>query len=217
MTYSQYVSALLLMTFACGVLAQPGASGGDDPSLRLLRTYLDEMSTLRAEFRQEVISRDLERIEDTRGRVAFKKPGRFRWDYLEPFERVISSDGERVWLYEADLEQVTIRRFDSGLGATPAALLTGATDILVHFRFVGAHSEDSIRWLSLASRAPESDFAGIDLGFTDGELLQIFLTDRLGQQTRITLSAIDRGADIDDAFFRFEVPAGVDVIDEDDI
>lgn len=218
-TIIQCVSALLLLTAACGAQSQPlqDASDSDEQSLSLLRTYLDDLSTLRAEFRQEVISRDLERLEDTRGRVALKKPGRFRWDYLEPFARVISADGERVWWYEADLEQVTIRRFDAGLGATPAALLTGTTDVLAHFTFTGTRTEDSVRWLSLAPRSPESDFSGIDLGFTDGELLQIFLTDRLGQQTRIYLSDVDRGTDIDDDFFRFEVPEGVDVIDEDDI
>ncbi len=211
--------ALLLITLACGAQSRPeaAASAGDEMSLQVLSTYLDELTALRAEFRQEVISRDLERLEDSRGHMALKKPGRFRWDYLEPFERVISADGERVWLYEADLEQVTIRRFDSGLGATPAALLTGATDVLEHFAFAGARTEDSIRWLSLVPRSPESDFAGVDLGFTDGELLRIYLTDRLGQQTRITLSAIDRHVDIDDDYFRFEIPEGVDVIDEDDI
>ena len=223
-TFSRCV-ALWLLTLTSGALAEQGVSARDDASLQALRTYLDGLSTLRAEFRQAVISRDLEHLEDTRGRVTLKKPGRFRWDYLEPFERVISADGERVWLYEADLEQVTIRRLDTGIGATPAALLTGATEVLDHFALTDTRTEGEVRWLRLAPRAPESDFASIDLGFAydegddeaDDEIVQIFLTDRLGQQTRIYLSDIERGARIDDAFFRFEVPDGADVIDEGDL
>jgi outer membrane lipoprotein carrier protein len=212
-----YLSAVLLASLLVVPFAGSAPVAGDDDPAQLLRTYLNELSTWRADFRQEVISRDNESIEKAQGRVVLKKPGRFRWDYVEPFERVITADGERVWLYEADLEQVTIRRIDEGLGATPAALLTGAEDILTHFELVEVRAEDAIQWLRLDSRSQNSDFSGIDLAFADGQLVQIYLTDRLGQQTRIFFSNIEKDVVVADDFFRFDIPNGVDVIDEDDI
>lgn len=211
------VFTLLLFVWPAVVLASDATATNPDDGMRVLRAYLDRLGTLSADFHQQVIGRDLEPIDDARGRVVLKKPGRFRWDYSEPYERVISADGERVWLYEADLEQVTIRRLDAGLGETPAALLTGAADVLDHFDYHGSAVDGEMRWLRLQPRSAEADFAGIELGFSDGELQRIFLTDRLGQLTQIYLTGIDQGADFPDEFFRFEVPDGVDVIDEDEI
>ncbi|MFQ5634868.1 MAG: outer membrane lipoprotein chaperone LolA [Gammaproteobacteria bacterium] len=195
--------------------ASLAAVPGEDDDLRLLRDYLDGLATLTADFRQQIVDRELEPLDDARGRVVLKKPGRFRWDYTEPYERVISADGERLWLYEADLEQVTIRRLDAGLGATPAALLTGSADVLDHFEYRGGAIDGDIRWLRLEPRSAESDFTGVELGFVEDELQRIFLTDRLGQRTQIYLSHIDSAATVTDEFFRFEVPDGVDVIDAD--
>lgn len=210
-------TAAVLVTLSLAVTVAPAATDEADENLQLLRAYLDDLGTLSAAFHQQVIGRDLEPVDDARGRVVLKKPGRFRWDYTEPYERVISADGERVWLYEADLEQVTIRRLDAGIGETPAALLTGTADVLDHFDYRGSVADGEIHWLRLEPRSAESDFAGIELGFAAGELQRIFLTDRLGQKTQISLSDIEAGADVPDEFFHFEIPDGVDVIDEDEI
>ncbi len=208
---------LKLFLFGSLCLAAPMAAPATSPSddgMQVLRAYLDGLDTLSASFRQRIIGSDLEPLEDASGRVVLKKPGRFRWDYVEPYERVITADGERVWLYEADLEQVTIRRLDAGLGETPAALLTGATEVLDHFDYRGSAADGGMRWLRLEPRSAESDFAAIELGFAADELQRIFLTDRLGQRTQIFLSDIDQDTAVPDEFFRFAVPDGVDVIDE---
>ena len=83
-------------------------NGATDPGLSRLQVFLDKLDTLTAEFTQDVVNRDQELVESAAGRVALQKPGRFRWDYQEPFERVIVADGERVWLYEADLDQASV-------------------------------------------------------------------------------------------------------------
>jgi outer membrane lipoprotein carrier protein len=189
----------------------------DDDGQQLLRDYLDGLGTFSADFRQRITDRNLELVEDVSGRVVLKKPGRFRWDYVDPYERVIAADGERVWLYEADLEQVTIRRLDAGLGETPAALLTGSADVLEHFEYRGSRVEAEMQWLRLEPRAATSDFAMIELGFVARQLRQVSLIDRLGQQTRIDFKNVDTASAVPDAFFRFVPPAGVDVIDEDDL
>jgi len=208
----------LILVAGCltATVAGSQASAADD-GLDVLRAYLDGLGTITADFRQQIVDRDLEPIDDSSGRVILKKPGRFRWDYREPYERIISADGERVWLYEADLEQVTIRRLDAGLGETPAALLTGAADVLDHFDYRGSEVDGDIRWLRLEPRAAESDFSGIELGFAGDELRRVFLSDRLGQRTQIFLSNVDTATAVTDEFFVFQVPEGVDVIDADDL
>jgi outer membrane lipoprotein carrier protein len=206
--------ALLTVT---GMAYGSGLDQRNADELEWLRSYLGTMQDLRAEFRQEVIGPEQEIVEYASGSVALRKPGRFRWDYREPYERTIVADGERVWFYEADLEQVTIRRMATGLGDTPAALLTGDEAALEHFELLDSWSADGLQWLQLAPVSAEADFSTIDLGFVAGELQQIEFVDRLGQRTRVSLSGIDRSPRLVDSDFRFEIPAGVDVISEDDM
>jgi len=218
------VSCYGLRLAACCLawLAVTGTAYGESEQrnqaeLEQLRGYLGAMQDLRAEFSQEVIAPDEEVIEHASGSVALSKPGRFRWDYREPYERVIVADGERVWFYEADLEQVTIRRMAMGLGDTPAALLTGDEAALESFKLLGTWTTDGFEWLQLAPISPEADFSTVDIGFVEGELQRIEFVDRLGQRTRLTLSGIDRSPQLADSEFHFEIPAGVDVIGEDDM
>jgi outer membrane lipoprotein carrier protein len=215
--------ALLAVTGAGTAVGESPAVSTDNESapadisvggLNRLRIYLEELKSLRADFRQEVTNQELELVEEASGRVILDKPGRFRWDYLHPYQRVIVADGERVWMYEADLEQVIVRAYDAGLGETPAALLTGDTGILDQFEFQGSESFAGIEWMRLRPRSDASDFESISLGFDDDGLVQISLSDRLGQQTRITLTEIERLENIDAGEFRFDIPAGVDVIGE---
>lgn len=213
----RYLAISVIALLAAGGPAYGESNQQNEADMQQLREYLGAMQDLRAEFRQEIIGPGQEIIERASGSVVLSKPGRFRWDYREPYERVIVADGERVWLYEADLQQVTIRRMASGLGDTPAALLTGDEKALEHFKLLGSRSADGLHWLQLAPVSVEADFSTVDLGFASGELRKIEFVDRLGQRTRITLSRIDRSPRLDGSEFRFEIPAGVDVIGEDEM
>jgi outer membrane lipoprotein carrier protein len=188
-----------------------------DQGLARLRDYLDNFQSLRAVFRQEVINRDMELVEQASGTVILQKPGRFAWNYEQPYERVIVADGEQVWLYEADLEQVTVRRLDAGLGETPASLLTGTADVLEHFEYVETSIVDGLEWIQIKPRSAESDFASIILAFDGDTLVQIALLDRLDQRTRLYLSEIEMPAVVGAEEFVFVVPDGVDVIGETDL
>lgn len=206
----------------CAVLAAAAlfaaAAGGTDPDGRArLERYFAETDSLRAGFTQEVVDRDQQVVELSSGRVALQKPGRFRWDYREPFERVILADGERIWLYEADLDQVTVQRMDAGLGETPAALLSGDADMLDRFAVLGSDDERGLSWLRLGPRDESADFEEIRLGFDGDRLLRLELADRLGQTTRIELHDVEHNAELDPALFRFIVPDGADVIGEDEL
>lgn len=206
-----WLALLLFHLFA------PAVAGTTEPGLARLQAFLDELDTLIADFTQDVVNRDLELVESASGQVVLQKPGRFRWDYREPFERVIVADGERVWLYEADLDQVTVRRLDEGLGETPAALLTGSVDVLETFEFLGSDTEDDLLWVNLGPRSEAGDFDRIRLGFDGPLLTRLELRDRLGQMTRLAFTAVEQGAVVPETVFTFDVPDGVDVIGEDEL
>jgi outer membrane lipoprotein carrier protein len=204
---------LLIMT---GMVAgEPGKR--NEAEFDRLKGYLGAMQNLRAEFNQQVMGPEDKIIEQASGSVVLSKPGRFRWDYRNPYERIIVADGERVWFYEADLEQVTIRRMAAGLGDTPAALLTGDAEALEQFELLDSWTIEGFDWLQLAPISTEADFSTVDIGFADGELQRIEFVDRLGQRTRLILSGIDRFPELADDEFLFEIPDGVDVIGEDDM
>lgn len=204
--------ALVLLVLP--VLPTPAAA---DSGLQRLQAFLTDVQSLSGSFRQEVVDSRGQVIEVSSGTVSLVRPGKFRWDYQEPFERQIVADGEKIWLYEADLEQVTIRQLTAGIGDTPAALLTGRESVLERFEVTRAWREAGIDWVALRPVAADSDFAGMTLGFTGATLTRLRLDDRLGQQTRVDLSAVRQNPVLSPDTFRFVVPPGADVIDDSDL
>jgi len=204
------VLALLAAWAALPGAALAAPAGGLDR----LKEFLGRVETLTADFRQETVGADGQVAETAAGRLQLKRPGRFRWDYTQPYERVVLADGERLWLYEADLEQVTVRPIAAGLGETPAALLTGGRDILERFEVVTQWAGEELAWVRLKPKSSDSDFEAVAIGFAGAQPVRLEIADRLGQQTRVTLSGIATNGRIPDAAFRFDVPKGVDVIRE---
>lgn len=208
---------VLLVASLTAALVATAAHSAEVPPLQRLERFLDRVHSMRADFRQVQLNDQQQRVEESRGRMLFKRPGRFRWDYREPFERAVVADGERLWLYEADLDQVTVRPLGSGLGETPAALLTGGRDILERFEPVVSWYADDMAWVRLKPRSAESDFDSVAIGFSGERLVQIEINDRLGQRTQVFFSGISVNPRLDDKRFRFEVPPGADVIREGEI
>lgn len=206
----------MLMLMPSLLAAETGTHSPED-RLADLRTFLDSLNTLEADFEQQVFNSDGEVVELASGAVQLKKPGRFRWNYEEPYERIVLADGERVWVYEADLEQVTVRRLSTELGETPAALLTGDTDALDQFEYVTSFTADELDWITLRPKATDADFSTISLGFDDGMLERLELRDRLGQSTRLYFLRVQWDRPIADEVFDFIVPENADVIGESDL
>lgn len=205
---------LLLSTVASG--ATPDTTP-DPTGVGRLRSFLADVRGMEGKFRQRVLDARQQVLEDASGSVVMERPGRFRWNYQTPFERVIVSDGEKVWLYEADLDQVTIRRLTSGIGDTPAALLTGRESVLERFRVEKSWKAEGLALVRLLPRSPDADFAGVTLGFDGPILRRLLLDDRLGQQTRIDLSEVRINPRLPAEAFGFAVPPGADVIDDSEL
>jgi outer membrane lipoprotein carrier protein len=196
---------------ACLVLALP-AHAADDAVARVA-SYLAGVRTLSASFVQVVRDREGRITERATGLFSLARPDRFRWDYREPYQQLIVADGKRLWLYDADLQQVTVRSLEEGLGSTPALLLSGAGRVEDSFGSLQVERDGDWTWCRLKPLATTSDFETVSLALAPGgELAAMELADKLGQTTRIDFSELTRNGTLDDRQFRFEPPPGADVI-----
>lgn len=180
---------------------------------RQIEAKLAALQHYQAEFEQTVTDNRGELREQLTGRFWLTRPDRFRWEYLTPWPRLILADGERIWLYDEELEQVTVREFSGVLEQTPAALLAGRLDLLDGYAVSGERNGETLLVTLVPEGAP-GDFRQIDIEFTDSVLAEMLLLDSFGQQTRIRFLRSDTGLVSDGKLFEFAVPEGVDVIDE---
>lgn len=183
-------------------------------SVENLKGLLEQTTTARARFAQMVLDRNMKTLQQVTGTMQFSRPGKFRWEYDKPFEQTIVSDGSRVWLYDKDLNQVTIRRLDRALGSSPAALLAGSNEIEKSYTLTSLGSREGFDWLEAMPKTQDTAFERIRLGFGKAGLEVLELRDQFGQITVIKFSTIERNAKIPQEAFRFTPPAGADVISE---
>lgn len=181
-----------------------------------IRAYTSGLHSMTAKFRQQMIDADGELVQEGRGTLSIQRPNRFRWQYTEPYEQLILGDGEKLWSYDADLEQAVVRGYDDVLAASPAMLLSGARDVAELYEVAALRIEDGLDWVVLAPRALETDFKLLGLGFADGELRRMDLIDSLDQLTRIELTGVERNPALEESAFEFSPPPGVDVIEATD-
>ena len=178
------------------------------------KDFVRDTQSARADFEQVVHDKSARRIQETRGSFVFQRPGRFRWVYEPPVDQLIVGDGERVWIYDRGLEQVTVRKLAGALGSTPAALLAGSSDIERAFELSDAGSRGGLEWLEARPREPEAGFERIRIGFGPDGLRAMELLDHFGQTTQLRFSNLARNPRVDPGEFRFEPPPGTDVLGE---
>lgn len=183
----------------------------DAQALVRVERALAALDSVRADFVQELVDPRTKSTQRAVGTLSLKKPGRFRWDYSQPAQ-VIVSDGDRLWLYDRDLEQVTVRRVRDTLSQTPAMLLSGQARIRDGFTAHSAPKRDGLDWVRLVPKRADTDFRELRLGFAGDSLQRLEFEDKLNQLTRIELRRVQRNVKLDDSLFRFVPPPGTDVI-----
>lgn len=199
------VVASLMVMFAGPVPAAESKS-------RLL-DYFAELNSLEADFEQVTLDRQGRDLERSQGRMHIQRPGRFRWSYEVPYEQLIVTDSETLWVYDPDLDQVSVSELDTTVGNTPALLLSTEQPLEDLFRIIGPEHDNGIDWLALEPLDDqESNFTRIFLGFEDDELKVMEIVDGFEQTVQIRFSNIRRDAEIDPALFEFVPPEGVDVV-----
>jgi len=198
-------------TFALALVVPLCAFGA---SLERLRTFTRDTQTARAQFTQTVTDKSGRETASARGEFLLSRPGKFRWSVDKPYRQLLVGDGQKVWIFDEDLNQVIVRRVGDALGATPAALLSGNQDVERAFEWKELPMRDGLDWLSATPRAKESTFNEIRLGFDVRGLAALELLDAFGQKSTVRFLNIDRNPKLDADLFRFVPPKGADVIGE---
>jgi len=213
----KYFFAVLMLSLV-PVSAHAGA-------IEKLKTFISSTHSAQADFTQEVLDQDGKRIQSASGTMQFVRPGKFRWTYRKPYEQLIVGDGSKFWLYDADLNQVTVRKLDAALGSSPAALLSGSNEIERGFNLTEDGSRDGLDWLQASpkgqgrkghgSKDQDSSFEKILMAFdAQSELVAMELNDMFGHKTVLRFSAMQRNPKIPEQQFRFTPPKGADVLSE---
>ena len=183
-------------------------------SVDSLKTLLNQTTTAKARFAQAVLDKNNKTLQQVTGTMEFARPGRFRWEYNKPYEQTIVGDGARLWIYDKDLNQVTVRKLDRALGASPAALLAGSNEIEKNYALKSVGDEGGLDWLEAIPRTQDTAFERIRLGFGKNGLEAMELKDQFGQTTVIKFADLERNVKISPDVFKFAPPKGAAVISE---
>jgi chaperone LolA len=180
-----------------------------------LKAFIASTRSAQADFSQEVQDKNGKRLQAASGTMQFVRPGKFRWVYLKPYEQLIVGDGEKFWLFDADLNQVTVRKLDAALGSSPAALLAGSNEIERGFALKDSGERDGLDWLQATPRAQDTSFEKILMAFAErSDLAVMELYDALGQKTVLRFSRMQRNPQLSPQLFQFTPPRGADVLGE---
>ena len=202
-----FASLCVLCVFALGFPASAHAGGIDR-----LNQFTSGTRTMRGEFDQRIYDRSRRVTQESKGTLAFSRPGKFRWTYAKPYSQVIVGDGAKVWIYDEDLNQVTVKKLDLALGSTPAALLAGNNEALMAFTLRDEGAKDGLEWVEAIPKDKEGNFERIRIGFGANGTEAMELADSFGQTTVLRFTKLERNPNLDAAIFRFTPPKGADVI-----
>ena len=184
-------------------------------ALDQLRSFLTQTNSARGDFVQRVSARPGAKPQaNTSGQFVFQRPGKFRWAYEKPYEQVIIADGQRLVLFDKDLNQVTIKKLQASLPSSPASILFGSNEFEKEFDVTDAGARDGLEWIVAKPRAKDTTFERIEIGFRDGLPQAMLLADGFGQSTQLTFSKVERNPKLDVDAFRFTVPKGADVLED---
>jgi outer membrane lipoprotein carrier protein len=178
--------------------------------------YTQGLKGLDGKFEQKVFEASGRMKEDSTGTVALSAPRLFRWEYLKPNPQLIVADGDRVWVYDPDLEQVSVKSQGSQEQQSPLYVLIDPTELDRRYVVADAGSHDGLKWISLAPKKADDEdgFKVALLGFDGNDLRDMQLSDNLGQRTEITFSDWHRNPTFAKGLFTFTPPKGVDVVGE---
>ncbi|MGB0126176.1 MAG: outer membrane lipoprotein chaperone LolA [Rhodocyclaceae bacterium] len=192
------------------LLSSPLRAGG----IEQLRAFLEGARTGKAAFSQTVISKSGRTPQKASGSLLFARPGKFRWTYDKPYYQLIVGDGEKLWVYDKDLNQVTVKKLGAALGASPAALLSGDKAWDEKFVLKNAGQTDGLEWLEATPKAEDGTFTNIRIGLSGNLPRTMELQDNFGQVTLLNFEKFERNAAVDEGQFRFVPPKGADVVGE---
>lgn len=199
------------LVLVCLGLPQTVLAGG----VEMLRQFYAGTTTLQSAFVQEVMDEQGKVTEVLRGQLWLSRPSTFRWEYREPYQQIMVNDGKRLWLYDVDLAQVTVREAAQALAGAPVWLLNGGPELDEQFTLQSEPGSGDLEWVLMQPRNADSDFKSARMGLKLGMPEILELTDALGQKTVIRFQDMSRNLVIPAARFQFSPPANVEVVESD--
>jgi len=182
-------------------------------AIEKLKTFIAGTHSAQANFTQDVRDPNGKRVQSAVGVMQFQRPGKFRWTYQKPYEQIIVGDGAKFWMYDADLNQVTVKKLDAALGGSPAALLSGNNEIERGFDLQEDGSSDGLEWLRASAKVQDTSFDRIRMGFNaQAELVAMELNDAFGHKTVLRFSNMQHNPKFSAQHFHFTPPKGADVL-----
>jgi outer membrane lipoprotein carrier protein len=201
--------ALAIACFLGSTAATPAFAAG---AIEQLKSFSSGTKSARGEFSQQLVKRAGQPTAAAKGEFAFARPGRFRWEIQSPYQQLIVTDGSKLYFYDKDLKQVTVREAGDVISATPAAVLFGGAELDTAFTLKDEGEKDNLQWVEALPKVADSGFDRIRVGMRDGLPVQMEVQDAFGQVNRFTFTRISRNAAVPDSDFSFTPPPGVDVI-----
>ena len=197
----------LFSILACHVT--PATAAGLDQ----LKSFLDTNRSARGVFTQTVIAKSGRKPQESAGIFALQRPGKFRWSYEKPYKQLLVSDGEKLWSYDPDLNQVAVKKLGSAFGSSPAALLAGQ-DLGKYFVLKEGTAADGIEVVEATPKGGDASFERVKIGFAANQPVNMEIHDSFGQVTVLRFTRFEANPVLPAALFRFVAPAGADVVGE---
>lgn len=206
---SNRLTRTLLAVCSLCVMSTAFADGVDD-----LKQFYQTTQAMRANFKQTVFDQKGRKLQEVNGSMLLQRPNKFRWDYQKPYEQQIISDGKQVFLFDVDLQQVTVRTVDKVLGTSPAALLAGGPNVEETFRLSRLLDFEGMQRVQAKPKQKDSGFQVVIISFDHSKLAEMRLVDAFGQSTHIIFSNVEVNPSLNTNQFLFSIPKGVDVVSE---
>jgi outer membrane lipoprotein carrier protein len=187
-------------------------------ALEQFKTFVAGTKSAQGEFSQRLVKADKEgkaRIsQESTGTFTFARPGKFIWIYQKPYEQVLQADGEKLYIYDKDLNQVTVKKLGNALGSSPAAILFGSNDLERNFVLKEAGAKDGLEWLQATPMAKDTTFDQIGIGLKNGVPQAMELRDSFGQVSILTFKKFEKNPPLKPGQFKFTTPKGADVFEQ---
>jgi len=197
------IIALIIVLFSAQLFAEA--------TVQDLEKFISRANNVAADFTQLSLDEAGKPVQTSYGKFYLQQPGKFRWSYTKPYVQEIISKGDSVWFYDADLEQVIIKKIDQSIGDTPALLLSGAVDLKEKYTLTVEATKNGINWIKLVPKHQDSSFKHILIGLKAGLLSEMELSDNFGQLTKIMFDKLKLPKKLDKNIFEFNAPEGTDI------
>jgi outer membrane lipoprotein carrier protein len=204
-----------IIAAAISCVALPAAANAS--ALEQFKSFVGTTKSAKGEFAQrlvKVVDGSPRLSNASTGTFAFARPGKFVWTYQKPYDQQLLSDGDKLYIYDKDLNQVTVKKLGNALGSSPAAILFGSNDLEKNFTLKEAGTREGLEWLEAIPKAKDTNFEQIGIGFKDGVPQAMELRDSFGQVSLLSFKKFDKNPAMPADQFHFQVPKGADVLQQ---